>query len=69
MVGQVEKMFEATITIGIEQLHATVESTVARFLVQENVGVHVIGQTSVTTIIDTTTMATTPTTIVGVDIV
>jgi hypothetical protein len=32
MVGQVKKVLEATIARGIEQLHATMESTMARFL-------------------------------------
>jgi hypothetical protein len=31
MVAQVEKVLEATIAKGIEQLHATVESAMARF--------------------------------------
>jgi hypothetical protein len=69
MVGQVEKVIEVAIARGVEQLHAIVESTMARFLIQENVGVHAIGQIGVTTIIHTTSMATTPTTIVGPDIV
>jgi hypothetical protein len=69
MGGQVEKVFEATIARGIEQLHATMESTITRFLAQANVGVHVIGQIGVTTIINTATMAATPTTVVGVNIV
>jgi hypothetical protein len=32
MVGHVEKGLEAAITKSIEQLHATMESTMARFL-------------------------------------
>jgi hypothetical protein len=45
------------------------ESTMARFLAHVNVGVHVIRQTSVTTIIDFAIMATLPTTVVGAYIV
>jgi hypothetical protein len=56
-------VLEATIARGIEQLHATMESTMARFLAQANVGVQ--GQTSVKTNIDTTTMAVIPTIVVG----
>jgi hypothetical protein len=32
MVGHVEKVFEVAIARGIKQLHATMESTMARFL-------------------------------------
>jgi hypothetical protein len=34
MAAQAEKVLEAAIARGIEQLHATVESTMARFLAQ-----------------------------------
>jgi predicted metal-dependent RNase len=40
-----------------------------RFLAHANVGVHAIRQIGVTNIIDITAMATTPTTIVGANIV
>ncbi len=39
MDAHVEKMLEVTITKGIEQLHAIMESTMARFLTQANAGV------------------------------
>jgi hypothetical protein len=65
MAAQAEKVLEATIAIGIEQLHATVESTMARFLTQANAGVQ--GQTCVKTNIDTATVATVPTIVVGAD--
>jgi len=39
MTAQVEKVLEAAIARGIEQLHVIVESTMARFLAQANVGV------------------------------
>jgi phosphotransferase system IIA component len=61
-------MFETTIPRGIEQLHATMESTMARFLAQTNVRVHVVGQTCVKTIIDTAAMAALPTTVVGANV-
>jgi hypothetical protein len=48
MARQVENLLETTIARGIEQLHATVESTMARFLTYANVRVHAIGQTCVT---------------------
>jgi len=65
MAAQVEKMLEAAIATGIEQLHATMESTMARFLAQANVGVQ--GQTCVKTNIDTAAMAAVPTIVVGAD--
>ncbi len=65
MAMQVEKVLEAAIAKGIEQLHATVESTMARFLAQANAGVQ--GQTCGKTNIDTATMATVPTIVVGAD--
>jgi hypothetical protein len=65
MATQVEKVLEAAIGRGIEQLHATVESTMARFLAQANAGVQ--GQTCVKTNIDTAAMATVPTIVVGAD--
>jgi hypothetical protein len=65
MATQVEKVLEAAIGRGIEQLHATVESTMARFLAQANAGVQ--GQTCGKTNIDTAAMATVPTIVVGAD--
>jgi len=65
MVAQVEKMLEAAIARGIEQLHATMESTMARFLAQANVRVQ--GQTCVKTNIDIAAMAAIPTIVVGAD--
>jgi hypothetical protein len=62
-------LFEVAIIKGIEQLHATMEPTMARFLAHANVGVHIIGQTCGTTIIEIAAMVTLPTTIVGADIV
>jgi len=61
MVGQVETTLETVITKGIEQVHETLESTMASFLTQANVGVHVTWQINLTTIIDITTMVPTPT--------
>ncbi len=66
MAGHVEKVLEAAIARNIEQLHATVESTMARFLAQANVRVQ--GQTCVKTIIDTVAMATLPTIVVGANV-
>jgi hypothetical protein len=63
MATHVEKVLEAAIARGIEQLHATVESTMVRFLAHANVGVQ--GQTCVKTNIDTTAMAAIPTIVVG----
>jgi hypothetical protein len=40
MARHVEKVLEAIFVRGIEQLHATMESTMARFLAQANGGVH-----------------------------
>ncbi len=65
MAMQVEKVLEVAIAKGIEQLHATVESTMARLLAQANVGVQ--GQTCVKTNINTAVMAVVPTIVVGVD--
>ncbi len=65
MAAQVEKVLEAAIARGIEQLHATTESTMARFLAQANAGVQ--GQIGVKTNIDTATMAAVPTIVVGAD--
>ncbi len=65
MDAQAEKMLEAAIARGIEQLHATVESTMARFLAQANVGVQ--GQTCVKTNIDIAAVATVLTRVVGAD--
>ncbi len=45
MAMQVEKVLEAAIARGIEQLHATVEFTMARFLAHANARVQ--GQTCV----------------------
>jgi hypothetical protein len=39
MATQVEKVLETAIARGIEQLHAIVESTMARFLAHANAGV------------------------------
>jgi hypothetical protein len=58
-------MLEAAIARGIEQLHATMESTMARFLAQANARVQ--GQTCVKTNIDTVAMAAVPTIVVGAD--
>jgi hypothetical protein len=65
MATHVEKVLEAAIARGIEQLHATVESTMARFLAHANAGVQ--RQTCGKTNIDTTAMATVPTIVVGAD--
>jgi hypothetical protein len=65
MAAQVKKMLEAAIARGIEQLHATMEFTMARFLTQANAGVQ--EQTCVKTNIDTTVMAVVPTIVVGAD--
>ncbi len=65
MAVQVEKMLEAAIARGIEQLHATMESTMVRFLAQTNAGVQ--GQTSVKTNINTVAMAAVPTIVIGAD--
>jgi len=65
MAAQVEKMLEAAIARGIEQLHATMESTMARFLAQANVRVQ--GQTCVKTNIDIAAMVAIPTIVVGAD--
>ncbi len=65
MVAQAKKMLEAAIARGIEQLHAIVESTMARFLAQANAGVQ--GQTCVKTNIDTAAVAAVTTTVVGAD--
>jgi hypothetical protein len=65
MAAQVEKVLEAAIARGIEQLHATVESTMARFLAHANVGVQ--GQTCVKTNIDIAAMVAVPTIVVGAD--
>ncbi len=65
MAALVEKVLEAAIARGIEQLHATMESTMARFLAQANAGVQ--GQTCVKTNIDTAAMVTVPTIVVGAD--
>jgi hypothetical protein len=63
MAAHVEKMLEAAIARGIEQLHAIVESTMARFLAHANAGVQ--GQTGVKTNIDTAAMVAVPTIVVG----
>ncbi len=65
MAAQAGKVLEAAIARGIEQLHATMESTMARFLTHANAGVQ--GQTCVKTNIDTATMVVVPTIVVGAD--
>ncbi len=65
MAAQAEKVLEVVIARGIEQLHATVESTMARFLAQANAGVQ--GQTCVKTNIDTIAVAVVPTIVVGAE--
>jgi hypothetical protein len=63
MAAQAEKVLEAAIARGIEQLHATVESTMARFLAQANARVQ--WQTCVKTNIDTAVVAAVPTIVLG----
>jgi hypothetical protein len=65
MAAHVEKVLEAAIARGIEQLHATVESTMTRFLAHANARVQ--GQTCVKTNIDTAAVAAVPTIIVEAD--
>ncbi len=76
MTSHVEKVLEPAIARGIEQLHATVESVMAIFLANTNLGVNDIWSTCVkeTLVIGTfganptSTIGANPTVAIGVDI-